>query len=352
MNTDSQDKVVHNYQDRAAEPDPEQNGEGGRAVPLGMDHNFPTKLHYMLSTIENDGQGSVISWQPHGRCFMVHDMKEFVNSMLPLWFRQTKFASFQRQLNLYGFQRLTQGRDKNAYYHEYFLRSRPLLAQKIVRTKVKGRGARKASSPETEPKLYDFPWMKETKQTPQVVVGSVRQTAVSCNPDQRVSPTLAVLANLAPAPVTTGAGAPSATVLAGALAWANPPRNLGQALGFLSTLSMSAQATTPLPGGETMFLPTPTSNQQASLNSLLSSFSPPAPAPAPVTSSVASMYVPIAPAPPSQGAEPFKPTLETSNNYSSVLAALKVQHSCAPFPQSQAVKGLFTTPGPAPATYK
>ena len=52
------------------------------------------------------------------------------------------------------------GRDKNAYYHEYFLRGRPLLAQKITRTKVKGRGARKASSPETEPQLYDLPWLE------------------------------------------------------------------------------------------------------------------------------------------------------------------------------------------------
>ena len=85
------DKVTHSYHDRANEPDPPEE------TCLNTDHNFPMRLHYMLNSIEADGQGHVISWQPHGRCFLVHDMKEFVSSMLPLWFRQSKWASFQRQ---------------------------------------------------------------------------------------------------------------------------------------------------------------------------------------------------------------------------------------------------------------
>jgi HSF-type DNA-binding len=100
------DKVVHNYVDRSKEPDPEAADSNGSKA--GLDHNFCMKLHYLLENSHD--QSHVISWQPHGRCFMVHDMKEFVSSMLPLWFRQSKFASFQRQLNLYGFQRLTQGK--------------------------------------------------------------------------------------------------------------------------------------------------------------------------------------------------------------------------------------------------
>jgi HSF-type DNA-binding len=103
--------VVHNYVDRSKEPDPDTaDRNGGKA---GVDHNFCMKLHYLLDNSQD--QSHVISWQPHGRCFMVHDMKEFVSSMLPLWFRQSKFASFQRQLNLYGFQRLTQGKSARVY---------------------------------------------------------------------------------------------------------------------------------------------------------------------------------------------------------------------------------------------
>jgi hypothetical protein len=70
------------------------------------------------------------------------------------WFRQSKFPSFQRQLNLYGFKRLTAGRDKGGYYHELFLRGKRFLAHRIQRIKIKGTGARKPSSPETEPNFY------------------------------------------------------------------------------------------------------------------------------------------------------------------------------------------------------
>jgi hypothetical protein len=47
------------------------------------------------------------------------------------------------------------GPDKGAYYHELFLRSKPFLSRRIQRTKIKGEGARKPSSPETEPNFYN-----------------------------------------------------------------------------------------------------------------------------------------------------------------------------------------------------
>lgn len=72
------------------------------------------------------------------------------------FFHQTKITSFQRQLNLYGFIRLTAGRDRGSYYHPFFLRGRPDLCCFMVRTKVKGNGMKPASSPETEPDFYQM----------------------------------------------------------------------------------------------------------------------------------------------------------------------------------------------------
>ena len=61
---------------------------------------FPIRLYDMLSTLGNDCD--IVSWQPHGRCFVVHNPEEFTLK-LPQFFKLSKIASFQRQLNLYGF---------------------------------------------------------------------------------------------------------------------------------------------------------------------------------------------------------------------------------------------------------
>jgi hypothetical protein len=80
---------------------------------------FPTVLHHMLNAAEKNGFDHVISWQHHGRAFQVHQPEKFVNDIMPLYFRHTRFSSFQRQLSLYGFIRLTRkGEDRGAYYHE------------------------------------------------------------------------------------------------------------------------------------------------------------------------------------------------------------------------------------------
>jgi hypothetical protein len=77
----------------------------------GAGHLFPTRLHLMLSSAESEHFDHIVSWQPHGRSFKIHQPLRFATEVMPLWFQQTKFASFRRQLNLYGFSRLTRGAD-------------------------------------------------------------------------------------------------------------------------------------------------------------------------------------------------------------------------------------------------
>jgi len=155
--------VRHNYHDHANEEDPQQ-------IPLelnGTDPScgtanssltpFPVLLHRMLEGTEHDSQSHIVGWKPHGRAFCVFDSEEFVQQVMPKYFRQSKISSFQRQLNLYGFTRLNaMGRDKGAYYHELFLRGRPNLALRIQRTRVKGTGVRTSSNPKEEPNFYEM----------------------------------------------------------------------------------------------------------------------------------------------------------------------------------------------------
>lgn len=57
----------------------------------------------------------IIRWMPHGRAFKVIDPKACENDVLPRFFKQSKWTSFVRQLNLWGFKRLTHGEDAGAY---------------------------------------------------------------------------------------------------------------------------------------------------------------------------------------------------------------------------------------------
>ena len=97
-------------------------------------HQFPVKLHALLGSGKYE---EIISWQPTGRSFIIYNPKEFVKSVMPKYFRQTKLRSFQRQLNLYNFKRITEGTDIGGYYHSKFLRGAPDLCKEISRVPVK-----------------------------------------------------------------------------------------------------------------------------------------------------------------------------------------------------------------------
>jgi hypothetical protein len=124
-----------------------------RPTPIGRRRTFPLRLHTLLSDMEAQGQATTVSWQPHGKCFVVRNTEEFIK-LLPQYFNQSKWSSFQRQLNLYEFQRLTTGPDRGGYYHPYFIRGQPMLCQSMTRTKVKGTKIRVPSNSQNEPDFY------------------------------------------------------------------------------------------------------------------------------------------------------------------------------------------------------
>ena len=47
------------------------------------ERNFPIRLWDLLSSLEEDGLDHIVSWAPHGRCFIVKNQDEFVRSILP-----------------------------------------------------------------------------------------------------------------------------------------------------------------------------------------------------------------------------------------------------------------------------
>jgi hypothetical protein len=106
----------------------------------GKGYQFPWKLHAMLdNAAEIKGFSSIVSWLPDSNSFKVHDQAAFVSRILPLYFKQTHYRSFQRQLNIWGFERITKnGAGQGGYRHDLLVRTKPSLCRCMKRIKDKG----------------------------------------------------------------------------------------------------------------------------------------------------------------------------------------------------------------------
>jgi hypothetical protein len=91
----------------------------------------------MLENAERDGYAHLISWLPDGKSFKIHAERSLNGSdeqnlvdILKKHFNQTRFKSFLRQLQLYGFERTYKGPHKGVCKHEFFVRGRKDLIHK------------------------------------------------------------------------------------------------------------------------------------------------------------------------------------------------------------------------------
>jgi hypothetical protein len=127
---------------------------------------FPIKLHRMLQECEEHGKSHIVSWQPDGRSFRVHAPSKFVDMVLSFYFSQTKYRSFQRQLNHYGFERITKGPEEGSYSHPCFLKDQPKLCYGMRREKRLDDGETsnsKKSSPRKKFSKKSCPPKQETR---------------------------------------------------------------------------------------------------------------------------------------------------------------------------------------------
>eukprot|EP00934_Nitzschia_sp_Nitz4_P009262 Nitzschia sp. Nitz4//scaffold30_size153850//20450//21832//NITZ4_002761-RA/size153850-processed-gene-0.173-mRNA-1//1//CDS//3329547211//9252//frame0 len=84
--------------------------------------DFPWKLHVMLEDSVKEGNEHIVSWNPDGQSFQVRDPEAFLKRIMPRYFNQTQFRSFQRMLNLYNFQKIVGGSFAGSYQHPQFQR--------------------------------------------------------------------------------------------------------------------------------------------------------------------------------------------------------------------------------------
>ena len=123
---------------------------------------FPDKLFFILEFIDLYAPHlkSTFSWKHHGRCFYISDKKSFEQNIMNLFFNSAKYDTFRRQLNIWGFTRITKIRspDIGCYFHEKFLRSKFDLCNTMIRS----RASELMKLPGNQPDFERMPIMPST----------------------------------------------------------------------------------------------------------------------------------------------------------------------------------------------
>lgn len=84
-----------------------------------------------MEILDSHKTKDIVTWLPHGQAFIIYKKKKFASEVLPVYFKLSKFTSFTRKLNRWGFTRITRGHEMGAYFHKFFQRDDPRLCMQM-----------------------------------------------------------------------------------------------------------------------------------------------------------------------------------------------------------------------------
>lgn len=125
---------------------------------------FPQRLFTVLA---DSKLSDTIAWLPHGRSFVIIRPDVFSEQILPKYFpsndtrSSTKYPSFTRKLNRWGFRQATRGPDTGAFHHPLFRRDQVELCRNMVCQK-----SRKRRNTKSQPKVAPVEPMVISPKTP------------------------------------------------------------------------------------------------------------------------------------------------------------------------------------------
>jgi hypothetical protein len=126
--SDKTDKI----EDENADGDVETGDMAKRFLPAYKKANaaltFPEKMMNLMKYVEEKNKiekDFCVSWLPEGKAFVIYNIKEFTSSVIPKFFKASKFCSFTRKLYRWGFRQLNRGIGPDEpiiFGNEYFQR--------------------------------------------------------------------------------------------------------------------------------------------------------------------------------------------------------------------------------------
>ncbi|XP_019856235.1 PREDICTED: heat shock factor protein-like [Amphimedon queenslandica] len=123
-------------------------GSNGSSGSSGSSSEVAPFISKVWSIVNDESILHLVAWSESGKTFLVLDEPRFSKDVLPKYFKHNNFASFVRQLNLYGFRKvakpdqgalLKSSGDSVEFWHANFRRDHPELLNLVQRRPVSSR---------------------------------------------------------------------------------------------------------------------------------------------------------------------------------------------------------------------
>ncbi|KAG5895481.1 hypothetical protein JTB14_011179 [Gonioctena quinquepunctata] len=103
--------------------------------------NIPAFLGKLWKMVNDPTTDHLICWSAAGNSFVIQNQAQFWYELLPLYYKHNNMSSFVRQLNMYGFHKMStvengtmdSDKDEIQFFHRYFQKDQPELLRNIKR---------------------------------------------------------------------------------------------------------------------------------------------------------------------------------------------------------------------------
>ena len=98
---------------------------------------FPNFLLKLYQILEKEEYKDIIQWGENGKFFVVKNVHDFAEKILPKYYKHNNYSSFIRQLNMYDFHKKKSGQNEHIFHHQYFIKDQKDLMKSIKRKSKK-----------------------------------------------------------------------------------------------------------------------------------------------------------------------------------------------------------------------
>ncbi|GLV45116.1 Heat shock factor [Carabus blaptoides fortunei] len=111
-----------------------------RPTATNIGANVPAFLSKLWKMVNDPETDQLISWSPGGHSFIIQNEAQFWYNLLPIYYKHNNMSSFIRQLNMYGFHKISSenggmdcDKDEIKFFHPFFQQDQPNLIKHIKR---------------------------------------------------------------------------------------------------------------------------------------------------------------------------------------------------------------------------